>query len=38
VPTCPEESVSMVAKPEAKEPPANFIEMQMKIAAERGLL
>jgi H+/Na+-translocating ferredoxin:NAD+ oxidoreductase subunit B len=38
VPTCPEEAVSMVAKPEAKEPPANFMEMQMKIAAERGLL
>ncbi len=38
VPTCPEEAVTLVAKPGAKEPPSNFVEMQMKIAAERGLV
>jgi electron transport complex protein RnfB len=37
VTTCPVEAVSLVAKPVSKEPPANFIEMQMKMASERGL-
>ncbi len=37
IPTCPEDAVRLTAKPGAKEPPANFVEMQMKIAAERGL-
>jgi electron transport complex protein RnfB len=35
--TCPEEAVSLVAKAEAVEPPANFMMTQMKIMAERGL-
>jgi Na+-translocating ferredoxin:NAD+ oxidoreductase subunit B len=38
VATCPEGAITMVAKPGAKEPPANFLEMQMKMSAERGLL
>jgi len=38
VTTCPQEAVSLVPKAEASEPPANFVEMQMKIAGERGLL
>lgn len=38
VPTCPEKATSLVPKSDAKEPPSNFIEMQMKMAAERGLL
>ena len=37
VTTCPVEAVSLVAKSEAAAPPANFLEMQMKISAERGL-
>jgi Na+-translocating ferredoxin:NAD+ oxidoreductase subunit B len=37
VTTCPSEAVSMVAKADVGEPPANFIEMQMRIAADRGL-
>jgi len=37
VPTCPSEAVSLVAKAEAIEPPANFVEMQVKITTERGL-
>jgi electron transport complex protein RnfB len=35
VTTCPVEAVSMVPKRGAKQPPANFVEMQMKIASER---
>jgi len=38
VPTCPVEAVTMVAKADAKEPPANFVEMQVKISSERGLM
>lgn len=38
VTTCPVEAISLAAKPAIKEPPANFIEMQMRMAAERGLL
>jgi ferredoxin/DNA-binding Lrp family transcriptional regulator len=37
VTTCPVEAASLVPKPGALEPPANFIEMQMRIASERGL-
>ena len=37
VPTCPVEAITMVAKKEALQPPANFGEMQVKIMAERGL-
>jgi ferredoxin len=38
VTTCPVEAISLVAKPATKEPPANFIDMQMRMASERGLL
>lgn len=38
VPTCPENAASLAAKSDALEPPSNFVEMQMKMAAERGLL
>jgi electron transport complex protein RnfB len=37
VPTCPSEAVSLVEKANAIEPPANFVEMQVKISTERGL-
>ena len=37
VPTCPEEAISMVDKPEAISVPDNFLEMQIRIAQERGL-
>ncbi|MBU1670765.1 MAG: 4Fe-4S binding protein [Actinobacteria bacterium] len=37
VPTCLSGAARLVSKSDAREPPADFIEMQMKIAAERGL-
>lgn len=38
VTTCPEKAITMVAKAEEWVPPGSFGEMQMKIAADRGLL
>jgi electron transport complex protein RnfB len=38
VPTCPEEAIAMVEKPEAPSIPDNLIDMNMKIAQERGLM
>ena len=37
VPSCQEEAISMVDKPEAISVPENFLEMQIRIAQERGL-
>lgn len=37
VPTCIEEAASLIAKPEAVAPPANFVEMNSRILQERGL-
>jgi len=37
VSTCPAEAIEMVAKAEAKTPPANIIARDMQVAAERGL-
>ncbi len=38
VTTCPEQAVTMAPKAAPMEPPENFIAMQMKIAADRGLV
>jgi Na+-translocating ferredoxin:NAD+ oxidoreductase subunit B len=38
VTTCPVEAITLVEKSDTIEPPANFIEMQMKLSKERGLL
>ncbi len=37
VSTCPDEAISMVAKPDAEIPPDNIVTMMMQIAKERGL-
>ncbi len=37
VPTCPEEAISMVDKEQSDTVPENFLEMQFKLAAERGV-
>lgn len=37
VPTCPEDAVSLVPKPAAEAPPANIVEMNLKMVEERGL-
>ena len=37
VPTCPEDAVSLVPKPAAEAPPANIVEMSLKMVKERGL-
>jgi ferredoxin len=38
VPTCADEAIVLIEKAGAKEPPANFLEMQVKISIERGLV
>jgi ferredoxin len=37
VPTCPAEAISLVPKLEVVEPPANVVEMNIRILKERGL-
>ena len=37
VPTCPEEAVSMVERPKAPAIPVDMLDMNMKIAQERGV-
>ena len=37
VPGCPEDAISMVDKPEAASVPDNFLEMQIRLAQERGV-
>jgi electron transport complex protein RnfB len=37
VPTCPEKAIRLEAKADAVVPPANFVEISMRILAERGL-
>ncbi len=37
VPSCPEEAISLVDKPEAVSVPDNFLEMQIRLAQERGV-
>ena len=38
VPTCNDEAISMVEKPEAPSLPENLIDMNIKIAQERGVM
>lgn len=38
VPTCPEEAISMVEKAEAPSIPENVVDMNIKIAQERGMM
>lgn len=38
VPICPVEAISLVEKSEVAPVPENFVEMQMRIAKERGIL
>jgi len=37
LPTCPEEAITLVEKPGTDAPPANIVEMLVRIALERGL-
>jgi electron transport complex protein RnfB len=37
VPTCPEEAASLIPRPSAEVPPANVVEMALRISRERGL-
>jgi len=38
VPTCPEEAISLVDKPEPATVPENFLEMQIRLGQERGVM
>ena len=38
VPTCPEDAISMIPKPQADIPPDNVVAMNIQIAKERGLM
>lgn len=36
VPTCPEDAITLMTKPDVPEPPANIVEMNLRIAREQG--
>jgi electron transport complex protein RnfB len=38
VPTCPEQAISLVAKPDVAEIPENLVDMNLRLAQERGIL
>lgn len=38
VPTCPEQAISLVEKPDVAEIPENLVDMNIKLAQERGVL
>jgi len=38
VPVCPEEAISFVDKPELIQVPENVVDMNIKIATERGVI